>query len=104
MDKRQLTSARYGAFYPGCHGTNDYEAAEAILMDDKRKRTRRTKIDLGCVEAKTAWSDSKLVFVDYDEGGDRKEVILNIRYPYEITYLRNELNKIVKYWKDKVNE
>jgi len=68
------------------------------------KRTRRTRIDLGHIDTSPAWRDSKLTFVDYDAGGDRKEVILTIRYPYEVTYLRNELNKIVRYWKDKVGE
>jgi len=59
---------------------------------------------VGCVDAKTEWVNPKLVFVDYDDGGDRKEVIITFRYPYEIAYVRKELSKIVKYWKDKVAE
>ena len=66
-------------------------------------KVRRTKIGISIVTAKPGWSNSQLVFKEYTDKG-MKEVVVTIREPYEIAYLREQITEIVDYWKKKVGE
>ena len=66
-------------------------------------KVRRTKIGVSIVTAKPSWSNSQLVFEEYTDKG-MKEVVVTIREPYEIAYLREQITEIVDYWKKKVGE
>lgn len=61
-------------------------------------RTRRTKLRLSWVEARTGWRDSKLVFTDVS-GNERKQAVINIDAPYELKEIRSQLDKIEDAWR-----
>ena len=66
-------------------------------MSSKKPKIRRTRIDLVVCETKADWHASTLTFKDYSLTNP-KEVVITIREPYELAYIREKLNEIVAHW------
>lgn len=64
-------------------------------------RTRRTKINVYHCETNVSWANSHLKFIEMN-GEERKEVVINIRDPSDVDYIRDQLNKIVDGWHKKI--
>ena len=63
-------------------------------------KTRRLKLNIGSVEARTGWTSSKLVFTQYPRLGEsRREAVIDIERPSDVEEIRRALSKIVADWK-----
>jgi hypothetical protein len=63
----------------------------------EQKKVRRMHLELNWAEVKCSWGGSKLIV----RGGDYEhptEVVLAIKQPYELAYLREQLDKIEAGW------
>ena len=69
-------------------------------MATKRSRVRRTRITVGFVEVSPGWANSVVKLKDYS-GNEVVEVVVTIKDPWALSYLRRELDKIAAYWKEK---
>jgi hypothetical protein len=63
-----------------------------------RPRPRRTRIATHLVQADARWSDSTLLFRQWD-GKGWQEVIITISNPSELRYVRGRLNEIEQGWR-----
>jgi hypothetical protein len=66
----------------------------------KHVRTRSTRIDIGLVEAVPGWANSTVTFTDWRNDTTVK-VTVEIKDPWTLKYLQDELDKISAYWKEK---
>lgn len=71
-------------------------------MTSKRK-IRRVKLDWGWVEAKPGWSNTVLKFGEY-RNNVLHEVVIPIKNPWEVRYIRGQLAKIEQAWKDEIEK
>lgn len=70
----------------------------------KSKRIRRIHMEVVLVEVEKSWSESTLKLRDWTEDGERKEVIIHIRGPYFLRYLRERLTELAEGWKAQVKD
>lgn len=65
-------------------------------------RTRRTKITIVHIEAKTDWQYSRLVISNFSFD-EKKEVVINIQNPHDLARIRRELTKIETRWREELD-
>lgn len=63
-----------------------------------KPRTRRTRIGVFHVTAQTAWS-TPTITLNAPDGDSRKEVIIQIQGPSDLTYLEERFEEIRAYWR-----
>lgn len=62
-----------------------------------KPRTRRLKVGIANVKVDPSWGDATLTITQY--GPDRREVIISIKNPWDLAYLRVKLTEIETYWR-----
>jgi hypothetical protein len=67
----------------------------------QKSKTRRMKMGLGHVMAKPSWGDSTVTFRTWT-GSEFHEAIITIDAPWELAYLRRELDKIEAGWRERL--
>ena len=67
-----------------------------------KKRTLSVRID----SAKThkSWANTQLVIDEYGDSGIAKSVTVRIGTPADLTYLRDQLDSIERYWRECLGE
>lgn len=64
-------------------------------------RTRKMKMPVAHVTAKPGWSDAAVTFAFWN-GKERHEAIISIESPWQLQYLRRELDKIETGWRERI--
>lgn len=71
-------------------------------MAKPKTRRMRVKAD-GLVQASPSWADSTITVRNWD-GDEWKEAIITISAPWQMKYIRRELNKIEQRWNEMLRD